>query len=54
MAAAGDFRPDGPPAVDSETWKQDYNLTRFYSGVNSTLRSTAETEIGLFWAEHPP
>ena len=52
MRAAGDFLPDGPPSLVSETWKRDYNLTRLYGGVDSTARSAAETEIGLFWTEH--
>ncbi|HEY3841558.1 MAG TPA: vanadium-dependent haloperoxidase, partial [Bryobacteraceae bacterium] len=32
--------------------KRDYNLTRLYGGMNSTIRSTSETEIGIFWTEH--
>jgi hypothetical protein len=52
MITAGDFRPDGPTPLSSEAWKRDYNLTRLYGGTTSTLRSAAETEIGLFWTEH--
>jgi hypothetical protein len=52
LRAAGDFLPDGPPALASETWKRDYILTRLYGGVGSTTRSAAETEIGIFWIEH--
>ena len=54
MTTASEFRPEGPTPLTSEPWKRDYNLTRLYGGVNSTLRSAAETEIGLFWTEHPP
>jgi hypothetical protein len=53
MTTAADFRPDGPTPLGSEAWKRDYNLTRLYGGVNSTIRSAAETEIGIFWTEHP-
>ena len=53
MTTAADFRPDGPTPLSSEAWKRDYNLTRLYGGATSTLRSAAETEIGLFWTEHP-
>lgn len=54
MTTAADYRPDGPPSLGSETWERDYNLTRMYGGATSTVRSAAETEIGLFWTEHPP
>jgi hypothetical protein len=52
MKAAADFLPDGPTALNSEDWKRDYNLTRLYGGKDSTIRSTAETEIGVFYTEH--
>jgi hypothetical protein len=52
MRSASDFLPDGPPSLDSETWKRDYNLTRMYGDANSTVRSAAESEIGIFWTEH--
>jgi hypothetical protein len=53
MRAASDFLPEGPPALNSEVWQRDYNLTRLYGvASNSSLRSSAETEIGLFWTEH--
>jgi hypothetical protein len=52
MKAADDFLPGGPTSLTSEAWKRDYNLTRLYGGATSTLRSAAETEIGLFWTEH--
>ena len=52
MKTASDFVPNGPPALSSETWKRDYNLTRVYGDVNSTLRSANEAEIGVFWTEH--
>lgn len=52
MSTAADFRPDGPTPLGSEPWKRDYNLTRLLGGVNSTIRSAAESEIGLFWTEH--
>jgi hypothetical protein len=52
MTTASDFRPDGPTPLGSEAWKRDYNLTHLLGGANSTLRSAAETEIGIFWTEH--
>ena len=52
MKTAGDFLPDPPPALTSETWKRDYNLTRVYGSSTSTMRSDAEAEIGVFWTEN--
>ncbi len=52
LKAADDFLPDGPAALSSEDWKRDYNLTRTYGGTTSTIRSAAETEIGIFYTEH--
>ncbi len=38
---------------ESETWKRDYNLTRLYGDMNSTIaRSANESEIGIFWTEN--
>jgi hypothetical protein len=52
MSSAGDFLPDPPPALSSEIWERDYNLTRIYGGTTSSIRSAAEAEIGLFWTEN--
>jgi hypothetical protein len=52
MKSAGDFLPDPPPSLTSETWKRDYNLTRYYGGVTSSTRSDAEAEIGIFWTDN--
>src|ERR1022692_368675 len=52
MKAASDQLPDPPRSLRSEPWSRDYNLTRNYGGTNSTVRSAAETEIGVYWTEH--
>jgi hypothetical protein len=52
MRTAADFLPDPPPSLSSETWKRDYNLTRIYGGATSTIRSEAESEIGIYWTEN--
>lgn len=49
-----EFLPDeGPPALSSTTWADDYNLTKSLGSVNSTVRTPAQTEIALFWTDHP-
>jgi hypothetical protein len=52
MTTAADHRPAGPPPLDSEPWKRDYRLIHNIGGTGSAMRSTNESEIGLFWTEH--
>jgi hypothetical protein len=52
MKGASDQLPGPPYALTSEDWSRDFNLTRMYGGSSSTVRSAAETEIGVFWTEH--
>jgi len=52
MRTAADFLPDPPPALTSEDWKRDYNLTRLYGSSTSTIRTASQTETGIFWTEH--
>jgi hypothetical protein len=53
MRAAGQFFPgDGPPNLNSKTWIRDYNQTKSLGEVNSTTRTAAQTEIGLFYTDH--
>ena len=54
MKSADQFFPqDGPPSLDSKTWIRDYNETKSLGDINSTTRTAAQTEIGLFYTEHP-
>ena len=52
MTSASQFLPAGPTPLDSQRWKHDYNLTRRLGKIDSTKRTAAQTEIGLFWTEH--
>ena len=47
------FRADGPPDLSSAQWAEDFNLTRLYGAATASLRTTAETAQGLFFAENP-
>ena len=40
-----------PPALTSEKWANDYNRTKDYGALNSTVRTPQETEIGRFWTD---
>jgi len=53
MSSQSRFRPEPPPALTSTEWADDYNLTRTLGAKNSTVRTPEQTEIGLFWTDHP-
>jgi hypothetical protein len=53
MSSAAQFFPDeGPDALDSQQWIDDYNQVMTLGAINSTVRTPKQTEIGLFWTEH--
>ena len=53
MTTAAQFFPDeGPDALDSQQWIDDYNQVKALGAKNSTVRTPEQTEIGLFWTEH--
>ena len=53
MSGPAQFFPDeGPDALDSEQWIDDYNQVMTLGAINSTIRTPQQTEIGLFWTEH--
>jgi len=37
-----------PLKLTSPTWARDFNLTKDYGALNSAVRTSAQTEIGLF------
>jgi RHS repeat-associated protein len=45
------FRPDGPPALDSAQYSAEYNLTKDLGAKNSTTRTADQTQIAKFWAD---
>jgi hypothetical protein len=47
------FLPDEPPpSLKSREWAEDYNQVKLLGAVDSTVRTPAQTEIGLFWTDH--
>ena len=53
MRSSSQFRPDGPPALDSEQYATDYNEIREIGSFTSTVRSTEQTGIANFWRASP-
>ncbi len=53
MSDPAQFFPDeGPDALDSQQWIDDYNQVMTLGAFNSTVRTQQQTEIGLFWTQH--
>jgi hypothetical protein len=42
-----------PPALTSAIFTSDFNLTKSYGALNSSVRTAAQTEIGRFWSDNP-
>ena len=40
-----------PPALTSNQWARNFNRTKDYGAQNSTVRTAAQTDIGLFWTD---
>jgi VCPO second helical-bundle domain len=53
LDSADQFRPSGPPALDSKTWAQDYNEVKEIGSSTSTTRTGEQTLAARFWAEPP-
>ena len=51
LARGDQFRPDGPPRLNSHTWAADFNETRRLGSVDSAERTAEQTEIALCDAE---
>lgn len=51
LGSGDQFRPAGPPALDSDTYALDWLEVYAYGRDTSTLRSADQTEIAKFWAD---
>ena len=53
LRSSSQFRPEAPPALDSEQYAKDYNEIKAI-GVNSgSNRSSTQSQIALFWRASP-
>jgi hypothetical protein len=53
LDSADQFRPDGPPALDSKRWAREYNEVKQIGSSTSTTRTAEQTLAARFWAEAP-
>jgi hypothetical protein len=49
MQSSSQFRTDGPQALSSDAWAEDFNEVKTFGSVDSTARTPEQTHIALFW-----
>lgn len=50
IESPGQFRPAGPPALDSAQYAADFNETKTFGSISSSVRTPDETLYSQFWA----
>ena len=53
LRSGSQFRPDAPPALDSDRYAKDYNEIKIIGASNSSTRTAEQTAIGQFWLASP-
>lgn len=53
MTSGSQFRPEGPPPLDSEQYARDYNEIKEIGSLNSSVRTAEQTQIATFWLGSP-
>ncbi|MEA5620007.1 ScyD/ScyE family protein [Cronbergia sp. UHCC 0137] len=51
LTSGNQFRPDGVPALNSADYTIEFNQVKDLGSINSTTRTTEQTEIAKFWAD---
>ena len=51
MSSSSQFRPPGPPSLDSEQYAADYNEVKELGAAVGSTRTQEQTQIALFWAD---
>src|SRR6266700_3368810 len=51
MSSSSQFRPLGPPSLDSERYAADYEEVKELGAAVGSTRTEEQTEIALFWAD---
>lgn len=53
LRSGSQFRPEAPPALDSERYAADYNEIKVIGAFSSPTRTTLQTQIATFWLASP-
>jgi hypothetical protein len=51
MTSSSQFRPPGPPSLDSQQYAADYEEVKQLGAAVGSTRTEDQTEIALFWAD---
>src|SRR6266404_8763651 len=51
MTSSSQFRPPGPPSLDSQQYAADYEEVKQLGAAVGSTRTADQTEIALFWAD---
>ena len=51
MSSSSQFRPPGPPSLDSQRYAADYDEVKELGAEVGSTRTEEQTEIALFWAD---
>src|SRR6266498_5365808 len=51
MSGSSQFRPPGPPSLNSERYAADYDEVKELGALVGSTRTEEQTEIALFWAD---
>jgi hypothetical protein len=51
MSSTSQFRPPGPPSLDSQQYADDYDEVKQLGAAVGSTRTEEQTEIALFWAD---
>jgi PAP2 superfamily len=51
MSSSSQFRPPGPPSLDSQQYADDYDEVKELGAAVGSTRTDEQTEIALFWAD---
>jgi hypothetical protein len=54
LSSPSQILPPPPPALEGAVWAHDYNETKTLGAVNSSVRTSEQTEIARFWATALP
>jgi hypothetical protein len=52
LRSASQFRPDGPNALTSQLYAEDFQQSKDYGRVNNPYRTEEQTTQALFWTDH--
>jgi len=51
MSSSSQFRPPGPPSLDSQQYAADYDEVKSLGAAVDSTRTEEQTQIALFWAD---